>query len=88
MDPEASETIDDEVDELTEDEEESARSKIKSRWAALEKLVATEPRIDTVAQDLVEHFETREDSMIGKAMVVCMSREVCVLLLSLIHIWS
>jgi len=29
MDPEASETIDDEVDELTEDEEESARSKIK-----------------------------------------------------------
>jgi type I restriction enzyme R subunit len=80
MDPEASETIDDEIDALTEDEEESARSKIKSRWAALEKLVATEPRIDTVAADLVEHFETREDSMTGKAMVVCMSREVCVLL--------
>ncbi len=80
MDQAASETIDDEVEELTEDEEEAARNRIKSRWAALEKLVAAEPRIDTVAADLVQHFETRHDSMSGKAMVVCMSREVCVLL--------
>jgi len=80
MDPTATETIDDEIDELTEDEEEAARNRLKSRWAVLEKLVATEPRIDTVAADLVQHFETRQDSMIGKAMVVCMSREVCVLL--------
>jgi len=80
MDAAVTDTIDDEIDELTEDEEEAARSRIKSRWAALEKLVAAAPRIDTVAVDLVEHFETRQDSMSGKAMVVCMSREVCVLL--------
>jgi type I restriction enzyme R subunit len=80
MDAAVTDTIDDEIDELTEDEEEAARSRIKSRWAALEKLVAAAPRIDTVAADLVEHFETRQDSMSGKAMVVCMSREVCVLL--------
>jgi len=80
MDAAVTDSIDDEIDELTEDEEEAARSRIKSRWAALEKLVAAAPRIDTVAADLVEHFETRQDSMSGKAMVVCMSREVCVLL--------
>ena len=72
--------IDEEVEELTEDEEEAARAKTKSRWAALEKLVATEPRIATIAADFVNHFETRQDAMRGKAMIVCMSREVCALL--------
>jgi type I restriction enzyme R subunit len=66
------------VEELTEDEEEAARARTKSRWAALEKLVGAEPRIKTVAADLVNHFETRQDAMQGKAMAVCMSREVCV----------
>ncbi|HEV2709889.1 MAG TPA: type I restriction endonuclease subunit R [Edaphobacter sp.] len=73
-------TLDDEIDALTEDEEESARARTKSRWAALEKLVATTPRLETVAADMVQHFETRNDAMQGKAMVVCMSREVCALL--------
>ena len=31
-----------------------------------------------LAQDLVEHFENRVDAMDGKAMVVCMSRRICV----------
>ena len=63
---------------MTEDEEEKAREQRKSRWAALEKLVGTEPRIATVAEDLVKHFEARQDAMQGKALTVCMSREVCV----------
>lgn len=78
MDSTIADAIDDEVDELTEDEEESVGAKTKSRWAALEKLVGTAPRIATVAADLVTHFETRQDAMRGKAMVVCMSRDVCV----------
>ncbi len=76
----ATATLDDEIDSLTEDEEDSARERTKSRWAALEKLVATKPRLETVAADLVQHFETRDGAMKGKAMVVCMSREVCALL--------
>jgi type I restriction enzyme R subunit len=78
LDSSARETIDDEVEELTEDEEESARARTKSRWAALEKLVGADSRMKTVAADLVKHFETRQDTMQGKAMTVCMSREVCV----------
>jgi len=69
--------IDDEVDELTEDQEESAAAKTKSRWAALEKLVGTDPRIKQIAADLVHHFENRLRVIDGKAMVVAMSREIC-----------
>jgi type I restriction enzyme R subunit len=71
-------TIDAEVDELAEDEEESTQSKLKSRWAALEKIVGAEPRVAQVAADLVEHFEERNKAMAGKAMVVAMSRDICV----------
>ncbi|MEJ2794963.1 type I restriction endonuclease subunit R [Iodobacter sp. LRB] len=70
--------IDDDVDELAEDEEESEQGKLKSKWAALERIVGAEPRIASVAADLVSHFETRQQSQSGKAMVVAMSREICV----------
>ncbi|MFM5872791.1 type I restriction endonuclease subunit R [Aeromonas veronii] len=70
--------IDDEVDELAEDEEESEQAKLKSRWAALEKVVGSKPRIERVAADLVAHFEERNQAQHGKAMVVAMSREICV----------
>lgn len=76
--PEETPTIDAEVEELTEDEEESDKAKLKSRWSELEKLVGAEPRLKKVAADLVAHYETRQTVMEGKAMVVCMSREICV----------
>jgi type I restriction enzyme, R subunit len=71
-------TIDDEVDELAEDEEEGQQAKLKSRWAALEKVVGAAPRVAQVAADLVAHFEERNKAQTGKAMVVAMSREICV----------
>ncbi len=76
--------IDDEVDELAEDEEGDQQARLKSRWAALEKVVGAEPRIKSVAADLVAHFEERNLGLVemgqmpGKAMVVAMSREICV----------
>ncbi len=70
--------IDDEVDELAEDEEEDQQARLKSRWAALEKVVGAEPRIKSVAADLVAHFEERNQAQTGKAMIVAMSREICV----------
>jgi type I restriction enzyme R subunit len=80
-------TIDDEVDELAEDEEESQQAKLKSRWAALEKVVGAEPRIASVAADLVAHFEERNKAQTGKAMVVGMSRDICVHLYNEIIKW-
>lgn len=69
--------MDDEVDELTEDEEESDQSRLKSHWAALEKVVGAEPRVASVAADLVAHFEERNKAQTSKAMVVAMSRDIC-----------
>ncbi|MBF0184089.1 MAG: type I restriction endonuclease subunit R [Magnetococcales bacterium] len=70
--------IDLEVDELAEDEEESQQDKLKTRWAALEKVAGAEPRLIRIATDLVSHFEERNKAQTGKAMVVAMSREICV----------
>ncbi len=70
--------IDAEVDELAEDEEEDQQAKLKSRWAALEKVVGAEPRVAAVATDLVAHFEERNKAQHGKAMIVAMSRDICV----------
>ncbi len=73
------EALNDEVEEVIEDEEDiSIREKTKSKWAALEKLVGSEPRIQQVSKDLVAHFENRIATMPGKGMIVCMSREICV----------
>src|SRR5690554_2699791 len=73
------EALNDDVDEIIEDEEDSAvRESTKSKWAALEKLVGSQPRVQQIAQDLVGHFENRLRTMDGKALIVCMSREICV----------
>ena len=72
------ETLNDEVDEIIEDEEDRDKESTKSKWAALEKLVGSSPRMAQVGKDLVSHFESRIETMPGKGMVVCMSREICV----------
>ncbi|MFM7166834.1 MAG: type I restriction endonuclease subunit R [Planctomycetaceae bacterium] len=76
--------LDEEFDEITEGEEQTSREKLKSKWAALEALVGDPKRIEMVARDLVDHFEKRLESMDGKAIVVCMSRRICVDLLNAI----
>jgi len=70
--------IDPGFEEATEGEEVERKEKLKSRWAQLEAVVGSENRINLVARDLVEHFENRSTTMDGKAMVVCMSRRICV----------
>ena len=70
--------LDAEFEEITEGEEEGSREKLKTKWAALEALVGDPKRIALIAKDLIEHFEKRFEAMDGKAMVVCMSRRICV----------
>lgn len=72
--------IDAEIDELTEDEALTEQERIKRKWATVEALVGSEKRLAMVAADLVRHFEDRVAAMDGKAMVVCMSRRICVAL--------
>jgi len=71
-------TIDREFEEVTEGEEVEHREKLKSEWAQLEAVVGAEKRIKLLARDIVSHFERRLETMDGKAMVVAMSRRICV----------
>jgi type I restriction enzyme R subunit len=70
--------LDEEFEEITEGEEQTSKEKLKTKWAALEALVGDPKRIALVAADLVAHFEKRLEAMDGKAMIVCMSRRICV----------
>ena len=73
-------TLDVEIAELTEDEAEGEQERLKRRWANVEAVVGTEKRLRLVARDLVDHFENRVVGMDGKAMIVCMSRRICIAL--------
>jgi type I restriction enzyme R subunit len=70
--------VDPSFDEVTEDEEVERKEKLKSKWAQLEALVGTEKRLKLIAEDMVRHFEERLEAIEGKAMIVCMSRRICV----------
>ncbi|AEK19763.1 HsdR family type I site-specific deoxyribonuclease [Methanococcus maripaludis X1] len=70
--------LDAEFEEVTEFEENYKKEKLKGKWAQLEAIVGSNDRISKVAQDIVNHFEKREETLTGKAIVVCMSRRICV----------
>ncbi|HON31669.1 MAG TPA: type I restriction endonuclease subunit R, partial [Ottowia sp.] len=70
--------IDPDFEEATEGEEVERKEKLKTKWAQLEAVVGSQKRLEVVARDIVEHFERRLEAMDGKAMVVCMSRRICV----------
>lgn len=72
-------TLDDQVDELFQDEDDiSNQERAKSRWAALEAMVGSQPRVDQIAADLIEHYSQRSATQPGKALFVAMSRDICV----------
>lgn len=70
--------IDAEVDDLTEEDSEADQERFKKKWSTVEALVGSGKRLALVAKDMVTHFEDRVAALDGKAMVVCMSRRICV----------
>ena len=70
--------IDPDFEEATEGEEIERKEKLKTRWAQLEAVVGAEQRVRQIAADIVSHFEQRLEVLRGKAMVVCMSRRICI----------
>jgi type I restriction enzyme, R subunit len=80
LDEDEKPVIDAEIDELIDDQDLLDGEKLKGRWSKVEALVGSEKRLAMVAVDMVEHFEERVAAMDGKAMIVCMSRRICVAL--------
>ncbi len=70
--------IDSGFEEATEGEEIERKEKLKARWAQLEAIVGAEQRLRLIAQDIAEHFGQRLEVLEGKAMIVCMSRRICI----------
>jgi type I restriction enzyme R subunit len=70
--------LDEEFDEVTELTEVDTRERLKTRWARVEAIVGAQKRIAEVAQDIVDHWEKRRSAEVGKGLIVCMSRRICV----------
>jgi len=70
--------VDEAFEEVTEGEEVERKERLKTKWARLEAVVGAEKRLRLIAQDIVNHFEQRLETLDGKAMIVCMSRRICV----------
>ncbi|MEM4398113.1 MAG: type I restriction endonuclease subunit R, partial [Candidatus Woesearchaeota archaeon] len=76
--PEEKPKIAQDFEDLTEGEELEHKEKLKSKWARLEKIVGSPNRIKKIAKDIVNHWEERLNAIEGKAMIVCMSRRICI----------
>ena len=72
--------LDEDFDEMTEGQEERTKHRLKNKWAKLEAMVGSEDRINQVCDDLLSHWDRRKEVQLGKAMIVCMSRRICVAL--------
>ncbi len=80
LDEEKKPKLDAEFEEATEGEETEHKERLKTKWAALEALVGADERVALVAADIVKHWDQRLETMDGKAMIVCMSRRICIAL--------
>ena len=70
--------IDPDFEDVTEGEEIERKEKLKTKWAQLEAVAGAGPRLRLIAQDIVSHFDRRIEAIDGKAMIVCMSRRICI----------
>jgi type I restriction enzyme R subunit len=72
----ANEAIEEEAEEITDGLAENEKNKIM--WAAVEDAAGSDERVAEVAKDILQHYTTRNETLDGKAMIVCMSRRNCV----------
>ena len=78
LDQEKLPEIDEQIDDLFDDESIADQERTKASWTGVERLIGAPPRLEMMAKDVVEHFERRASVIVGKGMVVCMSRRICV----------
>lgn len=76
LDEEGKRLIDEFDKELELDEEVSDKQRAKAKWTKLEAIVGHQDRVKNLAKDIVTHFEKRQTTFEGKAMIVAMSRRI------------
>jgi len=65
-----------ELDSEIEKDDLSETQKAKAKWTQLEALIGSKNRVKEVANDIVTHFEKRQEVFDGKGMIVSMSRRI------------
>lgn len=70
--------IDSEIENLTEGEAVASSEGVKKKWAKVETLIGAKKRLQFIAKDLTRHLSARMEILDGKAMIVCLSRKICV----------
>ncbi len=69
--------FDDEINNIADTTEEQLE-KAKKKTATIDAIVGHPDRLKDVAKDIVMHFEARQEVFEGKAMIVGMTRNICV----------
>jgi len=64
--------------EITEEDELSEVQQINEEWIRKEAFWGHPLRLKSVAEDIINHFEQRNEQVTNKAMIVCISRQVCI----------
>ena len=77
LDDKASSEIDELVEEVS-DTTEDQLEKSKKKNATINAIVGHPDRLKDVASDIISHFEARQNVFEGKAMIVGMTRQICV----------
>jgi type I restriction enzyme R subunit len=70
--------LDQDFEEATAAADDQVREQLRRKWAALEAAIGTESRLKQVAEDIVDHFEKRQQALDGKGMIVTYSRRIAI----------
>lgn len=77
LDEQTSKKLDDEINDIADATEEQLE-KAKKKTTTIDAVVGHPDRLKDVAKDIVSHFEARQNVFEGKAMIVGMTRNICV----------
>lgn len=78
LDEEGRKLLDQFDDDLERNEEITEKQRAKAKWTKLEAIIGNQNRLANLAQDIIAHYEQRQQAFDGKAMIVAMSRRIAV----------
>lgn len=68
--------LDREIDNLTDGLTEETKNDYMSKNSTLKSVIGSDDRLETVAEKLINHFEERQEAIVGKGMIVTISRPI------------
>ena len=76
--------LDREIDNLTDGLTEESKNDYMSKNSTLKSVIGSDDRLETVADKIINHFKERQEAIIGKGMIVTISRPIAAKLYNII----